>query len=626
LKNDFLIAITQICAERRLAKEVVLEAIEQALILAYKRNFGSAQDVTVKLDPNTGSAHVYADKQVVKEVDNSRTQISLEKALKIDEDAIPGGMVKIEMTPRNFGRIAAQTAKQVILQRIREAERETMYVDWSDRVGEIVLGTVRNIDAGGNVVLSLGRAEAIMSRSERIRTERCAPNQRLRVYIYEVERTSRGPRIKASRSHRKLLLRLLESEVPEVFEGIVQIKAIAREAGSRSKVAVIATQAGVDPVGCCVGMRGVRIQNVVNELNGERIDIVLWAPDEAQFVHHALSPAKVEHVWLDKATRTATVVVPDHQLSLAIGKAGQNARLAAKLTSWRIDIKSATEAAEEAERRAAEAAEAVAREAELAERRKAAAALLAEAERSLALEEQEEMAAAKGLPVGAPSELFDVPIETLGLSGRVRGSLKRAGLASIGDVLLRAVKGESALRAIPGFGPKSCIELIANLRENGYLPEESAVAEAKEIAAEAVPTEVETPVTEEAVAPEPVAEALSEAEGLPKEVTAPEPEALPEEETLSKVEQPSPEAPGEPQEQVTEPPVDLAEGVHVPEEQMEQEEEDHGVKPKRKRRRRDLILDEETGRVVSRLRRKASRRRDDWRQWESEPDEGYLDQ
>ena len=397
MKNDFLVAITQISAERHLPKETVLEAVEQALVLGYKRNFGAAQNIDVRIDPNTGNARVYVEKEVVEEIKDERTQIPLQEARKIEPLATVGTFVRIETTPKNFGRIAAQTAKQVILQRIREAERDSMYADWSDRLGELVLGTIRNIDSSGNIVLSLGRAEAVMPKSEQIPTEQYQAGQKLRTYICEVEKSSRGPRILVSRTHRKLLRRLLESEVPEVFNGTVEIKAIAREPGSRSKVAVSATQPGVDPVGSCVGMRGVRIQSIVNEMNGEKIDVVAWAADEKVFIANALSPAKVERVWLDPQSKTATVVVPDTQLSLAIGKLGQNARLAAKLTNWRIDIKSTTEAAGEAARRAKEEAEAAAREAELAAKRAAAKALLAEAELALA---QEEAAVAE--PQAAP--------------------------------------------------------------------------------------------------------------------------------------------------------------------------------------------------------------------------------
>ncbi len=386
MKSDFTVAITQLSAERHLPKEVVLETIEQALVLAYKRNFGAAQNVDVRLDPNTGRARVYVEKQVVEDVSDKRTQIPLPEARRLDASAEVGGTVQIEMTPKSFGRIAVQTFKQVVQQRIREAERDTLYADWSDRTGELILGTVRNIDTAGNVILSMGRAEALMPRSEQIPTERYSPGQKLRTYIYEVEKTSRGPRIRISRTHRRLLRRLLESEVPEIYNGVVEIKAIAREPGSRSKVAVAAMQPGVDPVGSCVGMRGVRIQSIVNELNGEKIDVVLWAPEERMFVASSLSPAKVEYVWLDPESKTATVVVPDSQLSLAIGKEGQNARLAAKLTGWRIDIKSLSEAADEAERRAKEEAEAAAREAEMAAKREAAKVLLEEAERALAEE------------------------------------------------------------------------------------------------------------------------------------------------------------------------------------------------------------------------------------------------
>jgi len=443
LKNDFLIAITQVCAERRLPKEVVLDAIEQALVLAYKRNFGPGQNIEVKIDPNTGKAHVFAGKEVVEQVSDARLQATVAEARAVDPAAKIGSSVRMEMTPRNFGRIAAQTAKQVILQRIREAERETQYADWSDRVGEDVLGTIRNVDATGNVILSLGRSEAFMPKSEQIPSEHYAPNQRLRTYIYEVERSNRGPRIKVSRTHQKLLRRLLENEVPEIFQGTVEIKGIAREPGSRSKVAVSATQAGIDPVGSCVGMRGVRIQNIVNELNGEKIDVVAWSPEEPRLIGNALSPAKVERVWLSPDTKTATVVVPDNQLSLAIGKEGQNARLAAKLTGWRIDIKSLTEAAGETERRAKEAAEAAAREAELAAKREAAAALLAEAERTLA----EEAAATAAAAPGAEAVTAPTPAEEVAAGAEpvatAQGEVAPAKAAAPGEAAVPSAEEEA---------------------------------------------------------------------------------------------------------------------------------------------------------------------------------------
>jgi N utilization substance protein A len=556
LKNDFLVAVAQISAERHLPKEVILEDIEQALILAYKRNFGAAQNIDVEIDPNTGKARVYVHKEVVEEVKDERMQIGLTEARKIDPNALVNGTVQIEMTPKNFGRIAAQTAKQVFLQRIREAERESMYADWSDRLGEVVMGRVRNIDTAGNVILSLGRAEAIMPRSEQITTEQYSPGQRLRTYIYEVEKTNRGPRIRVSRTHRKLLYRLLESEVPEVFNGVVEIKAIAREPGSRSKVAVSSNQEGVDPVGSCVGMRGVRIQNIVNELSGEKTDIVAWAPDEPQFIANALSPAKVEHVWLDPDTRTATVVVPDNQLSLAIGKEGQNARLAAKLTNWRIDIKSLTEAADEAERREKEAAEAAAREAELAAKRRAAAELLAAAERTLAEEEgQEAVEAADAEPATAETAEEELAEPTV-----VAEEPRSEGEPM--DVTVKEPAGET----IP-VGPSVELQPVA----------QEAQAKTIEPLLEA----------ELAVAAQsPVGEATAEVEAK----TA-VPEAIgPEAETPA---------------------------FEDEDEEFDEEQRSESRKQRKKRRARDLVYDEEAGEVVSRKRRKSSRRQPEW--------EDYID-
>ena len=393
MKSEFEIAITQLSADRNLAPEVIMEAIEAALVSAYRRNFGSSQNVLVNLDSRTGEAHVYVSKLVVESPEDENAEISLAEARTHDPDAQIDSAVSVEVKPRNFGRIAAQTAKQVITQRIREAERDSVYLEYADRVGEIVNAIVRNVDSRSrNVVLSLGKAEAILPRSEQIPGEHYRFSQRIRAYIVDVERTGHGPQITASRTHRDLLRRLLELEVPEIFSGTVEIKAISREPGSRTKVAVAALQAGVDPVGSCVGMRGVRIQSIVNELNGEKIDVVAWSPDIHVFIGNSLSPAKVVSVHLNEQEKTAKVVVPDRVLSLAIGKEGQNARLAAKLTGWRIDIRSETEAAAEAERLAAEMEVEAARAQEMEEARLAAAVLLAEAEASLE-EEQAEMLA-----------------------------------------------------------------------------------------------------------------------------------------------------------------------------------------------------------------------------------------
>lgn len=342
MKSDFISAINQICSEKGLSKDVVLEAIEAALVSAYKRNFGAAgnQNISVKIDPQSGQVRAYIQKVVVEEVLDPRTEMTLAEARRLNPTAEIGSAVDVESTPYNFGRIAAQTAKQVVLQRLREAEREMVYEEFVEREGDIVNGVVQRIEQK-TVIIDLGKAEAAMPVSEQVPTEHYRPGQRVKVYMLEVHRTNKGPQIVVSRTHRNLLRRLFELEVPEIFSGTVEIKAIAREPGSRAKVAVAARQEGIDPVGSCVGLRGVRIQNIVGELGGEKIDVVQWHPDASVFVANALSPAQVLTVDINEAEKTATVTVPERQLSLAIGKEGQNARLAARLTGWRIDIKPA---------------------------------------------------------------------------------------------------------------------------------------------------------------------------------------------------------------------------------------------------------------------------------------------
>ena len=351
MRSDFMLAINQLCAERKLSPDVVLEAVEASLISAYKRNFGVATNIEVHIEPDTGDVRVFAAKEVVETVTDRKSEISVAEARDVEPEAALGDTVLIESTPRDFGRIAAQTAKQVILQRIREAEREALYSSFADSAGEIAHGTIQSKDYhSGDVIVNIEGAEAILPSREQVPSEHYHRGRRLRAYVVDVRRGSRGPQITLSRRSPALLRRLMELEVPEIFSGAVEIKAIAREAGSRSKVAVRATQDGVDPVGSCVGVRGGRIQNVVNELNGEKIDVVQWDSEVNAFIANSLSPAKVMNVLLSdnpETGKTATVIVPDRQLSLAIGKEGQNARLAAKLTGWRIDIKSATEAAEE---------------------------------------------------------------------------------------------------------------------------------------------------------------------------------------------------------------------------------------------------------------------------------------
>ena len=352
MKSEFILAFNEICESRGLPKEDVFEALKTALVSAYRRdsNLSSNQSVTVEIDPRTGEPTIFTEKEVVDDVLDHRTEVALTAAREEGHTTAElGDVVMIDSTTESFGRIAAQTAKQVLLQRVREAEREHLFEDFSGREGELVNGTVQSI-SGQHITIGLGRTEAMLPKSQQVQGERYRAHDKIRVYVLEVRRTNRGPQIVVSRNHRNLLRRLLELEVPEIYNGQVEIKSIAREAGQRSKVAVQALQHGVDPVGACVGMRGVRIQSIVRELNDEKIDVIEWDADQRVFIAKALSPARVSHVFLEEHPeegKTAVVIVPDDQLSLAIGREGQNARLAAKLTGWRIDIKNLTEAASE---------------------------------------------------------------------------------------------------------------------------------------------------------------------------------------------------------------------------------------------------------------------------------------
>lgn len=339
MKEEILLAIRELEREKGISADVLFEALEAALLSAYRRNFGSSQNARVVIDRQTGEFKVFSQRTVVEEVQDPRLEISLEEARKIDPRYKVGDVVEKEVTPRNFGRIAAQTAKQVVVQRIREAERNAIYEEYVNREGDIVTGIIQRVDQK-NVYISLGRTEAILTPAEQMPGEDYRPGTRIKTYIVEVRRTTKGPQILVSRTHPGLLKRLLELEVPELQEGIVELKAIAREAGYRSKIAVYSRDENVDPVGACVGPKGMRIQAVVNELNGEKIDVIKWNPDPSKFVAASLSPAKVVAVEIWEEEKIARVIVPDNQLSLAIGKEGQNARLAAKLTGWKIDIKS----------------------------------------------------------------------------------------------------------------------------------------------------------------------------------------------------------------------------------------------------------------------------------------------
>lgn len=345
MSSDLLDALTALEKQKGISRDVLVEAIEAALVTAYKRNFNQAQNVRVDLNLDQGTIKVYSRKDVVEEVEDDLLQIELEDALLLNPAYEVGDIVEQEVTPRDFGRIAAQTAKQVVTQRVREAERGLIYEEYIDREDDIVNGIVERFDAR-NLFVGLGKVEAVLPTTEQIASETYKPHDRIKVYITKVERTSRGPQVFVSRTHPGLLRRLFEMEVPEIYEGIVEIKSIAREAGDRSKISVYTSNEDVDPVGSCVGARGARVQTISNELHGEKIDIVEWSEDPVVFVANALSPSKVLDVQVKEEDRSTTVVVPDYQLSLAIGKRGQNARLAAKLTGWKIDIKSETDARE----------------------------------------------------------------------------------------------------------------------------------------------------------------------------------------------------------------------------------------------------------------------------------------
>jgi N utilization substance protein A len=561
LKSEFAIAINQICSERNLPQEVIFEAIESALVSAYKRNFGASTNIKAEIDFGTGEPHVYEERIVVAEVEDDRFEVTLKEARKADPEAELGGLVRQEVTPRSFGRIAAQTAKQVILQRIREAERDALFTSYADREGELINGMVANITPH-SITLNLGRTEAIMPRNQQVPGERYRIGQRIRAFVMEVRRTNRGPQIVVSRTHRDMLRRLLELEVPEIFNGSVEIKSIAREAGRRSKVAVSALQEGVDPVGSCVGVRGMRIQSIVAELSGEKIDVVEWNSDPSTFIANALSPARVNYVVLsgtDTNGKTATVVVPDDQLSLAIGKEGQNARLGAKLTGWRIDIKSASEATNEGLRPGLQYMPSVSRE------------------------QRDILAMAEAILLGKepPPAKRQAEVEEPEVEAEVEEAEAEASpVVAEADALLEE---EEAAESMPEPETASVAEDV--LATEDVLAPEKVAAEA-EVQAEEL---AEAALEETAVVGEVEAEAEAVAEIEAAEVEAPEVEEVIEEEE-------------EGEEQPARPARKQAQYRYVEDEQLD--EIVSGQKKPRRGRRRQLFLDEDTGKLISRRRHK----------------------
>ncbi|CCQ93053.1 transcription translation coupling factor involved in Rho-dependent transcription termination [[Clostridium] ultunense Esp] len=339
MNAEFIDALEEIEKEKGISKEIIFDALESALISSYKKNFGSSQNVEVEIDRATGRVRVVAKKTVVEEVKDDLLEINVEEAREIDDKYQIGDIVIVEVTPKNFGRIAAQTAKQVVIQRIKDAERDVIYDEFINRENEIITGMIQRISKN-NVYIDLGKTEGILPPTEQIEGEVYNQGDRIKLIILEVKKTTKGPQIILSRSHPGLVKRLFELEVPEINEGIVDIYAISREAGSRTKIAVHSKDPNVDPVGACVGFKGTRVKAIVEELNGEKIDIIIWSKNIDEFIANSLSPSKVIKVEINEKEKAALIVVPDYQLSLAIGKEGQNARLAAKLTNWKIDIKS----------------------------------------------------------------------------------------------------------------------------------------------------------------------------------------------------------------------------------------------------------------------------------------------
>ncbi len=350
MNHEFIEALEELEKDRGIDKDILIDTIEQALLTAYKKNFGSAQNVRVEVDREKGDVRVYSQRVVVDESDLYDTflEIELDEARQINPNYELGDIIENEVTPKDFGRIAAQTAKQVVVQRIREAERDIVYNEFIEKENEIVTGEVARVSKG-LVYVNLGRIEAVMTPAEQIPHETYKAGQKIKVYILEVKKTNKGPQIVVSRSHPGLVKRLFEFEVPEIFEGIVQIKSLSREAGSRTKMAVSSIDEKIDPIGACVGPKGSRVKNIVDELIGEKIDIINYSENPAEFISASLSPSKVVRVDVNEEEKSALVVVPDYQLSLAIGKEGQNARLAAKLTNWKIDIKSESQDAQDNE-------------------------------------------------------------------------------------------------------------------------------------------------------------------------------------------------------------------------------------------------------------------------------------
>ncbi|MBA4398432.1 MAG: transcription termination/antitermination protein NusA [Chloroflexi bacterium] len=527
MKNEFTLAFNEVIEEKQLGREVILKALESAMVSAYRRavNASNAQHVESKVDTETGKVTIYAEKEVVESVQETTTEVTLEDARLVNPEAQLGDMVIVESTPKDFGRVAAQTARQVIQQRIRDAERQAQLDFYMKQMGEIVSGVVQAVGAQGLTIGLEMKAEGSMPRKELIPGERPRIHERVRALVAEVKDNPRGPQIILSRTHRNFLRRLLENEVPEIYHGVVEIRSIAREPGERAKVAVSATQPGIDPVGACVGIRGVRIQAIVRELHDEKIDVIEWNSDQAAFIAKAISPARVNGVYLNDRNaggKTATVVVPEDQLSLAIGRDGQNARLAAKLTGWRIDIKSLPEAAADVLNRLQKDEELVSvaqQEADVMAKveeylaRKAEGRPLAPEEYELLVRfvdrverrssarpavEKAVVAEIENIRALIPADAFELSILDSGLPEHVAYILQEAGFSTLGEMAVQMkIRPDDILR-LNGIGPRALQEInnmVAALDER-KAGEIAAAEEAAKVATEVEPVPTEPVLTE----------------------------------------------------------------------------------------------------------------------------------
>ncbi len=622
MKNEFALAFNEVLEEKQLPKEIIMAAIESAMVSAYRRavNASNAQEVVARIDPESGKVTIFAEKEVVEEVQDQRTEVTLEVARTVKPEANLSDMVVVETTPADFGRVAAQTARQVIQQRIREAERQMQADFFNKQVGEIISGVIQAVSMTQGVTIGLDmKAEGIMPPNQKIPGEKFKVHERVRSIVLEVKDSPRGPQIILSRSHRNFLRRLLENEVPEIYHGIVEIRAISREPGQRAKVAVSATQPNVDPVGACVGIKGVRIQAIVKELHDEKIDIIEWNADPVLYISKAISPAKVSGVYLNEAEKTATVVVQEDQLSLAIGRDGQNARLAAKLTGWRIDIKSLIEAAGDAivklqkdptlaniaeiehknipiveeilakktENRPVTPEEfmTLIQFVERVERR------TIEQKKAVAAAEEERVTAARA---EVPSAAFSASIESLGLPDHIFNILTEAEHRTVGDLMMAMKLNPDSVLGLAGIGPKS-MEAIKTALENITFPEPEPVVE---------------PVVEAVVEP---------LVGLPVEGTAEVPvemvtEVAPAEELPGQVEvvgEAVPVAVGLPEDNLAEKPLEeifsLRPDMLQPVAVAADEEEDESDKKKGKKKKKkvvEIVYDEDLDKAIAKKKHK----------------------